>query len=146
VREAEVALGEKDQRLGRWLRLAFLDRDTVSLEPLAAELESAGMDVKLASHPEELALLLKTQQGRELDAVVCDVLAFRPDQTVAGIFRGWERDRPGLAMYLSFSRDSPPEVERAQRVPLSLTKGRFQRPVNQAELMEMLKPLRRPTT
>jgi len=146
VREAEVALGEKDQRLGRWLRLAFLDRDTVSLEPLAAELESAGLDVKLASHPEELALLLKTQQGRELDAVVCDVLAFRPDQTVAGIFRGWERDRPGLAMYLSYSRDSPPEVERAQRVPLSLTKGRFQRPVDQAELMEMLKPLRRPTT
>jgi hypothetical protein len=31
-------------------------------------------------------------------------------------------------------------------VPLSLTKGRFQRPLNRAELLEMLEPLRRPTT
>ena len=127
------------------MRVAVLDRDTAGLEPLAAELESAGLDVKIASHPEELALLLKTPQGRELDAAICDVLAFRPDQTVAGIFRGWEKDRPGLALYLSFSRDSPPEVERVQRVPLSLTKGRFQRPLNRTELMEMLEPLRRPT-
>ena len=145
VQEAEAAVGEKDERPGRWLRIAVLDRDTAGLEPLAAELESAGLDVKIASHPEELALLLKTPQGRELDAVICDVLAFRADQTVAGIFRGWEKDRPGLALYLSFSRDSPPEVERAQRVPLALTKGRFQRPLNRTELMEMLEPLRRPT-
>ena len=145
VQEAEAAVGEKDERPGRWLRIAVLDRDTAGLEPLAAELESAGLDVKIASHPEELALLLKTPQGRELDAVICDVLAFRADQTVAGIFRGWEKDRPGLALYLSFSRDSPPEVERTQRVPLALTKGRFQRPLNRTELMEMLEPLRRPT-
>jgi hypothetical protein len=142
--EAEAAVGDKDERPGRWLRIAVLDRDTASLEPLAAELESAGLDVKIASHPEELALLLKTPQGRELDAVICDVLAFRPDQTVAGIFRGWEKDRPGLALYLSFSRESPPEAERAQRVPLSLTRGRFPRPLNRTELLEMLEPLRRP--
>jgi hypothetical protein len=146
LQEAEAAVGEKAERPGRWLRVAVLDRDTAGLDPLAAELESAGLDVKIASHPEELALLLKTPEGRELDAAICDVLAFRPDQTVAGIFRGWGRDRPGLALYLSFSRDSPPEVERAQRVPLSLTKGRFQRPLNRAELLEMLEPLRRPTT
>jgi len=145
MQEADAAVGEKDERPGRWLRIAVLDRDTTGLEPLATELEAAGMDVKIASHPEELALLLKTPQGRELDAVICDVLAFRPDQTVAGIFRGWEKDRPGLALYLSFSRDSPPEVERAQRVPLPLTKGRFQRPLNRLELMEMLEPLRRST-
>jgi hypothetical protein len=145
MQEADAAVGEKDERPGRWLRIAVLDRDTTGLEPLATELEAAGMDVKIASHPEELALLLKTPQGRELDAVICDVLAFRPDQTVAGIFRGWEKDRPGLALYLSFSRDSQPEVERAQRVPLPLTKGRFQRPLNRAELTEMLEPLRRPT-
>jgi len=138
-------VGEKDARPGRWLRIAVLDRDTAGLEPLAAELEAAGMDVKIASHPEELALLLKTPQGRELDAAICDVLAFRPDQTVAGIFRGWEKDRPGLALYLSFARDSPAEVERAQRVPQSLTKGRFQRPLNRPELQELLEPLRRPT-
>ena len=145
MQEAEAAVGDRVERPARFLRVAVLDRDTAGLEPLAAELESAGFDVKIASHPEELALLLKTPQGRELDAAICDVLAFRPDQTVAGIFRGWEKDRPGLALYLSFSRDSPPEVERVQRVPLSLTKGRFQRPLNRADLMEMLEPLRRPT-
>ncbi len=138
-------MGEKDERPGRWARIAVLDRDSAGLEPLAAELESAGLDVKIASHPEELALLLKTPEGRELDAAICDVLAFRPDQNLAGIFRGWEKDRPGLALYLSFGPDSPPEVERAQRVPLTLTKGRFQRPLNLTELMEMLEPLRRPT-
>ena len=144
AQEAEATVGAKDQR--PWARIALLDRDSAGLEPLAAELEAEGLDVKIASHPEELALLLKTPEGRELDAAICDVLAFRPDQTVAGIFRGWEKDRPGLALYLSFSRDSPPEVERAQRVPLSLTKGRFQRPLNRLELMEMLEPLRRRTS
>jgi hypothetical protein len=144
AQEAAVAAGgEKKEE--RWARVAILDRDTPALEPLAGQLESAGLDVKIASHPEELALLLKTPEGRDLDAAVCDVLAFRPDQNVAGIFRGWQKDSPGLALYLSFSSDSPPEVDRAQRVPLSLTKGRFQRPLNWTELMEMLEPLRRPT-
>jgi TolA-binding protein len=143
LQDVEVATGEKSAAPTRWLRVALLDRDSGGLEPLAAELESAGVDVRIASHPEELALLLKTPEGRDLDAAICDVLAFRPDQTVAGIFRGWEKDRPGLALYLSFSRESPPEVERAQRVPLSLTKGRFPRPLNRTDLMEMLEPLRR---
>ena len=144
AQEAEATVGAKDQR--PWARIALLDRDSAGLEPLAAELEAEGLDVRIASHPEELALLLKTPEGRELDAAICDVLAFRPDQTVAGIFRGWDKDRPGLALYLSFSRDSPAEVERAQRVPLSLTKGRFQRPLNRPELMELLEPLRRRTS
>jgi hypothetical protein len=144
--EAEAAMGAGDARPASWLRVAVLDRDSAGLESLAAALESAGLDVKIASHPEELALLLKTPEGRGLDAAICDVLAFRPDQTVAGIFRGWERDRPGLACYLSFTRDSPPEVERAQRVPLTLTKGRLPRPLQPAEVLEMLEPLRRPTT
>jgi hypothetical protein len=144
VQEAEAVVGEKGERATSWARIAVLDRDTAGLEPLAAELESAGLGVKIASHPEELALLLKTPEGRELDAAICDVLAFRPDQNVAGIFRGWEKDRPGLALYLTFGPDSPPEVERAQRVPLSLTKGRFQRPLKRPDLMEMLEPLRRP--
>ncbi len=144
AQEAEVAAGATDERKEGWARVVILDRDTPALEPLAGQLESAGLDVKIASHPEELALLLKTPEGRELDAAICDVLAFRPDQNIAGIFRGWERDRPGLALYVSFSRESPPEVDRAQRVPLSLTKGRFQRPLNWTELMEMLQALRRP--
>jgi hypothetical protein len=143
--EAEAAMGT-GARPASWLRVAVLDRDSAGLESLAVALESAGLDVRIASHPEELALLLKTPEGRELDAAICDVLAFRPDQTVAGIFRGWERDRPGLACYLSFTRDSPPEVERAQRVPVTLTKGRLPRPLKPAELLEMLEPLRRSTT
>ena len=141
AQEAEAAVGAKHER--PWARIALLDRDSAGLESLAAELEAEGLDVRIASHPEELALLLKTPEGRELDAAICDVLAFRPDQTVAGVFRGWEKDRPGLALHLSFSRDSPAEVERAQRIPLSLTKGRFQRPLNRLELMEILEPLRR---
>jgi len=145
AQEAEAAAGAGEKREERWARVVILDREPPALEPLAGQLESAGLDVKIASHPEELALLLKTPDGRELDAAICDVLAFRPDQNVAGLFRGWQKDRPGLALYLSFSRDSPPEVDRAQRVPLSLTKGRFQRPLNWTELMEMLEPLRRPT-
>jgi hypothetical protein len=143
AQEAEVAAGTTTERKERWARVVILDRDTAALESLAGQLESAGLDVKIASHPEELALLLKTPEGREVDAAICDVVAFRPDQNVAGIFRGWDKDRPGLALYLSFARDSTAEVERAQRVPLSLTKGRFQRPLNWTEVMEMLEPLRR---
>jgi hypothetical protein len=144
--EAEAAAGTSAERKERWARVVILDRDAPALEPLAGQLESAGLDVKIASHPEELALLLKTPEGREVDAAICDVVAFRPDQNVAGIFRGWDKDRPGLALYLSFARDATAEVERAQRVPLSLTKGRFQRPLDWSEVMEMLEPLRRPPT
>jgi hypothetical protein len=140
--EAEAAAGSTSERKEAWARVVILDRDTPALEPLAGQLEAAGLDVKMASHPEEIALLLKTPEGRELDGAICDVLAFRPDQNVAGIFRAWEKDRAGLALYISFSRDSAPEVERAQRVPHSLTKGRFQRPLDWTELMSMLQPLR----
>jgi hypothetical protein len=142
VQEAEVAAGAKVEGKEAWARVVILDRDMLALEPLAGQLESAGLDVKIASHPEEIALLLKTPEGRGLDAAICDVLAFRPDQNVAGIFRGWEKDRAGLALFLSFSRDSAPEVERAQRVPHSLTRGRVRRPLDWTELMSMLQPLR----
>ena len=140
--EAETAAGATLARAEAWARVVILDRDMPAVEPLAGQLESAGLDVKIASHPEEIALLLKTPEGRNLDAAICDILAFRPDQNVAGIFRAWEKDHAGLALYVSFSRDSAPEVERAQRVPHSLTKGRFQRPLDWTELMSMLQPLR----
>ena len=143
AQEAEAAAGAKAERPSGWARVALLDRDIGGLESLADELEEAGVDVKLASHPEELTLLLKTPEGRELDATICDVLAFRPDQNVAGLFRSWEKDRPGLAFYLSLGRESQPEVERAQRVPQSLTRGRLQRPLNRTDLLAALEPLRR---
>jgi hypothetical protein len=142
MREAEAVAGDAAVPTTR-LRVVLLDRDAVSLEPLAGELEENGIGVQIANHPEELTLLMKTPDGRGVHAAVCDVLAFRPDQNVAGLFRAWEKDRPGLALFLSFGQDSTTEVERAQRVPLSLTAGRFRRPLNRPELLELLEPLAR---
>ena len=143
LQEAEAVVTNPDERKAPWLRVVLLDRDAASLEPLAAELEDAGLDVRIANYPEELALLMKTPDARSLNAVVCDVLAFRPDQNVAGLFRSWQKDRPSLALYLSFGADNPTETERAQRVPLSLTEGRFRRPLVRQDLIEMLTPLAR---
>jgi flagellar motor protein MotB len=142
MREAEAMAGDAAGPKTR-LRVVLLDRDAVSLEALAGELEENGIGVQIANHPEELTLLMKTPDGRGVHAAVCDVLAFRPDQNVAGLFRAWEKDRPGLALYLSFGQESATEVERAQRVPLSLTAGRFRRPLNRLELLELLEPLAR---
>jgi hypothetical protein len=82
---------------------------------------------------------MKTPDAQKLDAIICDILAFRPDQTVAGLFRGWEKDRPGLGFFLTFSSDDPAEAERANRVPMSLTAGRLRRPIPVAELLEKLR-------
>jgi predicted nucleic acid-binding Zn-ribbon protein len=141
LEETEALVGGKDDGEGRWFRVVLLDRDVASLEPLANELEDAGIDVKIANYPEELALLMKTPEAQKLDAIICDILAFRPDQTVAGLFRGWEKDRPGLSFFVSFSADDPAETERTNRVPLSLTAGRLQRPIPAAELIEKLRVL-----
>jgi chromosome segregation ATPase len=147
IEEAERHVEPKAESTAPWLRVVLLDRDAATLEPLAAELEEAGLEVKLANYPEELALLMKTPDARDLQAAVCDVLAFRPDQNVAGLFRSWQKDRPSLALYLSFSVDNAAEAERAQRVPNSLTAGRFRRPLLKEEVVEMLTPLaRRPSS
>ena len=142
MQEGEAILEAAPDHPERWLRVALLDRDAASLEPLADELEAAGLDVKIANYPEELALLMKTPDAQELDVVVCDILAFRPDQTVAGLFRGWQKDRKGLAFFLSFSADDKAETERAKRVPPSLTAGRLPRPIPGPELIEKLQVLK----
>ena len=108
--------------------IALLDRDVVSLEPVATELEQAGVEVRLANQPEEMALLLRVDASG-IDAVVCDVMSFRPDQNVAGLLRAWDKDRPGLAFFLSYDAQSPVELERARRTPMSLTAGHIQRPL-----------------
>ncbi len=141
MEEGGALVKAKDDSPEHWFRVAFLDRDAPSLEPLAVELEEAGLEVKIASYPEELALLMKTPDAQKLDAIICDILSFRPDQTVAGLFRGWAKDRPGLRFFLSFASDDPAESERASRVPSSLTAGRFSRPISSAELLEKLKVL-----
>jgi len=145
MQEAEVLVAGGAEPVKPWLRVVLLDRDAASVEPLAAELEQAGMDVRIANYPEELALLMKTPDARELHAVVCDVLAFRADQNVAGLFRSWQKDRPSLALYLSFGTDKPTETERAKRVPLSLTAGRFGRPLIRQDVVDMLTPLAKRT-
>ena len=134
--EEVAALGGKEPRPARKIGIALLDRDVVSLEPIAGELEAAGIEVRLANQPEELALLLRSPDAQAVDAVVCDVMSFRPDQNVAGLIRGWDKDRPGLSFYLSYDAQSPVELERARRTPMSLTAGHISRPLTSARLAE----------
>lgn len=142
MEEGRAVLDSAGEPPESWLRVALLDRDAASLEPLADELEEAGVDVRLANYPEELALLMKTPDAQGLNVAVCDILAFRPDQTVAGLLRGWQKDRPGLAFFLSFNSDDTAEAERAKRVPISVTAGRLPRPIPGAELIEKLQVLK----
>jgi hypothetical protein len=134
--EEVAALGGKHPRPARKIGIALLDRDVVALEPIAGELEAAGIEVRLANQPEELALLLRSPDAQAVDAVVCDVMSFRPDQNVAGLIRGWDKDRPGLSFYLSYDAQSPVELERARRTPMSLTAGHITRPLTSARLAE----------
>ena len=141
--EDVAALANPEPRPARRLGIALLDRDVVSLEPVASELEAGGIEVRLAHQPEELALLLKSPDASAVDAIVCDVMSFRPDQNVAGLLRGWDKDRPGLVSYLSYDGQSPVELERARRTPMSLTAGHIQRPLTGARLAETLDNLAR---
>jgi DNA-binding NtrC family response regulator len=143
IEEAAALVETPGERPSQWLRVVLLDRDAVGLETLAAELEAAGLDVRLANHPEEVALLLKTSDAHELSAAICDVMAFRPDQNVAGLFRSWDKDRPGLAFYLSYDVGNPAEADRARRVPTSLTVGHLARPLTSARLIEALETFAR---
>lgn len=139
--EDVARLASPDARPERRLAMALLDRDVVALEPVAAELEASGIEVRLAQQPEELALLLRSPDASSIDAIVCDVMSFRPDQNVAGLLRGWDKDRPGLVSYLSYDAQSPSELERARRTPMSLTAGHIQRPLTAARLGETLENL-----
>lgn len=141
--EEVAVLVSPGPRPARRLGMALLDRDVVALEPVAAELEALGIEVRLAQQPEELALLLRSPDASAIDAIVCDVMSFRPDQNVAGLLRGWEKDRSGLASYLSYDAQSPIELERARRTPMSLTAGHLPRPLTAARLAETLDNLAR---
>jgi hypothetical protein len=139
--EAAGALVEPGERPPRRFGIALLDREVVGIEPLASELEAGGVEVRIANQSEELALLLRTPDA--VDAVVCDVMSFRPDQNVAGLIRSWDKDRPGLSFYLSYDLQSPAEVERARRIPMSLTAGHIPRPLVVARLLETIENLAR---
>jgi len=137
------ALVDAGARPARRLGVALLDRDVVGLETLAGELEAAGIDVRIASQPEEVALLLRTPEAGAMDAVVLDVMSFRPEQNVAGLIRSWDKDRPGLSFYLSYDSQIAAEVERARRVPMSLTAGHLPRPLAVARLTDTIETLAR---
>jgi DNA-binding NtrC family response regulator len=132
---------EAGGRPARRSGVALLDRDVVGVERLAAELEGAGIEVRIANQPEELALLLRTAEAGAIAAVVCDVMSFRPEQNVAGLIRSWDKDRPGLAFYLSYDNQSPAEAERARRIPMSLTAGHLPRPLVAARVAEAVENL-----
>jgi hypothetical protein len=138
--EEVASLAAAEPRPARRHGIALLDRDVVALESVATELEQAGVEVRLANQPEEMALLLRVDAS-SIDAVVCDVMSFRPDQNVAGLLRAWDKDRPGLAFFLSYDAQSPVELERARRTPMSLTAGHIQRPLTGARLSETLENL-----
>ena len=138
--EEFASLAAVEPRPARRHGIALLDRDVVALESVATELEQAGVEVRLANQPEEMALLLRVDAS-SIDAVVCDVMSFRPDQNVAGLLRAWDKDRPGLAFFLSYDAQSPVELERARRTPMSLTAGHIQRPLTGARLSETLENL-----
>lgn len=143
LREAlEAAGGPRPARPDAWLDVAMLDREPRP-EALIAELEAQGLRLRVAHHPEELAILVRSPEGRGLDALICDVMSFRPHDNVAGLFRAWEKDKAGLLFFLSFSTTDPAEVERAKRVPLSLLAGHVQRPIKAAALIETLQILAR---
>jgi len=136
--EEVAVLANAEPRLAGRLGIAFLDRDVVGLEPVAGELEATGIEVRLAHQPEELAMLLRSPDASAIDAIVCDVMSFRPDQNVAGLLRAWDKDRPGLVSYLSYDAQSAVELERARRTPMSLLAGHIARPLSGARLTETL--------
>jgi hypothetical protein len=122
-------------------RVLFLDRDVPGLDGLARALEAEGLEVLAAHYPEEVAFFLKTSGARGITAVVCDVMAFRPDQDLRDVLRGWRQDAPGLPVLLSFRSDTPLEGEKAQRVPSLLTAGYVPRPLEQRALLDALAAL-----
>lgn len=124
-------------------RVLFLDRDTTGIDRLAGELEAAGVEVLVAHYPEEVSFFLKTPEARRLSVVICDVMAFRPDQDLMDLFRQWRQEIPSLALLLSFKADNPSEAERAQRVPVVLTAGYLPRPLERPALLEAITNIRK---
>ena len=134
--EAEALLDPKPPSSARTARILLLDRDAPMLGALATELESEGMDVLIAHHPDEVTLFLKTPDARGLTALVLDVLALRSDENLAELVRGWRRDLPGLPLFLAFRADNATEAERAQRIPSTSTAGYLQRPLQKPAVLD----------
>jgi hypothetical protein len=143
VAEAEALLETAPAAGPKLARVLLLDRDATMLGPLARELESDGLEVLIAHHPDEATLYLKTPDARGLTALILDVLALRPDQNIAELVRGWRHDLPGLAVFLTFRADNATEAERAQRLPSTATAGYLPRPLQRSALIDAMASLAR---
>jgi hypothetical protein len=103
---------------------------------LADELETAGIEVLIAHYPEEVGFFLKTPESRRLTGVVCDVMAFRPDQDLMDILRSWRQDLTNLALLVSFQAESAMETEKAQRLPVAIVAGYLPRPLERQAVQD----------
>jgi hypothetical protein len=110
------------------MRVLLLDRNITRLEATAAELEQGGTEPLLAHYTEEVSFFLKTPEGPQTAAIICDVMAFRPEQDLLDLFRLWRRDVPALTIVLSYEADNPLEQERVSQVP-SRTAGTLAMPL-----------------
>ena len=126
--EAIPELGAARPKAGR-PRVVFLDRDLTGLDTIAGELETAGLEVLFAHYAEEVGFFLKTPDARGVTALVCDVMAFRPEQDLPELVRAWKHSAPGAGFFLSFKADNRAESERAHRVPTVLAAGYLPRPL-----------------
>ena len=125
-------------RAGGRMRLLLLDRNITRLETVATEMEAQGLEPLLAHYPEEVAFFLKTPEGTRTSAVVCDVMAFRPEQDLPDLFRAWRREVPGLAVVLTYQAESPIEEERIARVPQRAA-GRLPMPPTTEGVLEAIR-------
>ncbi len=110
------------------MRVLLLDRNITRLDAMAADLEHGGIEPLLAHYTEEVSFFLKTPEGPRTAAVICDVMAFRPEQDLLDVFRSWRREVSALTIVLTHQTDNPLEEERVSQVPLR-TAGRLAMPL-----------------
>ena len=111
------------------MRVLLLDRNITRLDAMAADLEKGGIEPLLAHYTEEVSFFLKTPEGPQTAAIVCDVMAFRPEQNLLDLFQLWRRDVPALTIVLSHEADNPLEQERVSQVSLRAA-GRVAMPLS----------------
>jgi len=131
--EAELELPK-----GKGLKLLFLDRDPLSIEPLVQDLEQHGVDVLIAHFPEEVAFFLRTPEAKTLGGLVADAMAFRSDQDMIERYKAWRHELAGVPLVVSYRADQPIEAERARQVPSSAGAIHVARTVGREALLETL--------
>ena len=131
--------GEAAPKRGpRATRLLLLDRDPLSLEALAQDLEQHGAHVLVAHYADEAALFVKTPEARTLTALMADVMAFKNDQEMVERFKAWRADLPQATLLVSYRADNSIEAGRARQLPGSLQAVNVARTIGGEALLEVL--------